>query len=181
MSINTIYNIGDTIMADLNKFFDAVAIQNKYCNQHGQIPKSSFIQHWHKLSNEEVEEIMVGCYEFMQIRKVANRRIAYQMKVVLDYINDNSQFHYNVANPNLKDEKILAKQYGKNFNKASTGKNIKTEFWILMMLFRELFNTEMGINIANADSDINNYELDWDGLDPEYETPTQFEKTFEFV
>ena len=165
----------------INKFFDIVQEQNRYCNHNGEIPRGTFINRWHNLTNNDVEDIICGAGEFMNIRNCKDRVLLQQMRRVAEYLLSNHQFHHNVCNPNLKDEKNLAREYGKNFTTVpDSGKKIKTEFFQMMMRFRELFNREMNIIIENKDSDIGVYDLDWDGLDPEWIAPTQFEKVFDY-
>jgi len=165
----------------ISKFFDIVQEQNRYCNHNGQIPRSTFINRWHSLTNGDVQAILVGATEFMGIRKVSDRTLLQQIRRVGEYLLSNQQFHSNVCNPSLKDEKNLVREYGKNFTTVpDSGKKIKTEFFQMMMRFRELYNREMNIIIENKDSDIGVYDLDWDGLDPEWIAPTQFEKVFDY-
>lgn len=165
----------------IDRFFDIVQEQNRYCNHNGQIPRSTFINRWHKLTNTDVENIIRGAGEFMTIRKSKDRVLLQQMSRVAEYLIDNQQFHTNVCNPSMREEKNLVREYGKNFTTVpDSGKKIKTEFFQMMMRFRELYNKEMNILIENKDSDIGVYDLDWDGLDPDWIAPTQFEKVFEF-
>lgn len=163
-------------------FFDVIAEQNKYNNHNGQIPRSSFINRWHNLTNEKVENIIKTAIVFKKQYNIKNKKFVDAVRSVSDYLLNNHQFHENVCNPSIKDEKNLMREYGKKFKiNPHSGKTIKSDFFWLMRIIAEMYNEQMGIPIENKDSDINKFPLDWDGLDPEWETPTAFERQFEFV
>lgn len=165
-----------------NDFFDVIAEQNKYNNHNGKIPRSTFINRWHDLTNEKVENIIKTAIVFKKEHNIKNKHFVEAVRRVSDYLLNNSQFHNNVCNPSIRDEKRLAREYGKKFKiNPYSGNSIKTDFFWLMRVIAEMFNEHMGIPIENQDSDINKFPLDWDGLDPEWETPTQFERCFDFA
>lgn len=164
-----------------NDFFDVIAEQNKYNNENGQIPKSTFINRWHGLTNEKVENIIKTAIVFKKKYNIKNKHFVEAVRRVSDYLLNNHQFHENVCNPSIRDEKRLAKEYGKKFKiNPYSGNTIKTDFFWLMRIIAEMYNEHMGIPIQNKDLDINSFPSDWDGLDPEWETPTMFERQFEF-
>jgi len=163
----------------LDNLFDIVAEQNRYNNHNGEIPNSSFIHRWHNLTNEQVIDLIQEAVHFMNNSSIKDPNLTAQMKRVGNYVLDNWQFHPNIANPSIKDEKVLLKRYGKSFNKCDNGRTIKSNFFRMVRLITEMFNKELGITIQNSDKDINCYPLDWDGLDPEWESPTQFERLYD--
>lgn len=166
---------------DWNDFFDVIADQNKYNNENGQIPRSTFINRWHNLTNEKVENIIKTAIVFKKQNNIKSKHFVDAVRRVSGYLLDNHQFHDNVCNPSIRDEKRLAKEYGKIFKiNPYSGNTIKKDFFWLMRIIAEMYNEHMGLPIQNKDSDINQFPSDWDGLDPEWETPTQFERVFEF-
>jgi len=161
-----------------NDYFDIVAEQNKYCNEHGQIPRNEFIQRWHTLTNGTVIRIMEQHCDFQNRMNAKDQQILNQVKTVYEYISKNADIHPNCANPSLKDEAVLKQQYGKSIMRTPTTRSIKTEFFQMMMLMREYYNFHMGVDIKNTDRDANSYLSNWDGLDPEH-PQTAFEQNFE--
>ena len=167
---------------DWDDFFDVIAEQNIYNNESGQIPRTTFINRWHDLNNDKVENIIKTAIVFKKENNIKNKNVVEAIRRVSDYLLNNSQFHSNVCNPTIKDEKNLARAYGKKFKiNPYSGNSIKSDFFWLMRLLAEMYNAHMGIPLENKDSDIGKYDEGWDGLDPEYKKPTPFEKVFDFA
>ncbi len=175
--------VSNIIHADWDDFLNVIAEQNIYNNENGRIPRSSFIQRWHKLNNAKMKNIIKSSIRFKQQYKIKNANLIHSVRAVSDYLLNNEDFHENVCNPSIKDEKNLKREYGKVFTiNPATGNSIKSDFWIFMRQIAEMYNKEAGVNISNSDSDINRYPPGWNGLDGGYEgPPTSFETQFELV
>lgn len=167
-------------MKALETFLDRVAEQNVYCNEHGQIPRNEFINRWHDLDNKTVRDSITGACDFMEEFKQKDAELEAQIRTVWNYINANQDKHPNCANPSLKDEAVLKKQYHKSILKTPTTRSIKTEFFRMMMLMRELYNRVSDIDIKNTDADKGKYLPNWDGLNPQH-PQNAFEQNFEEV
>ena len=164
-----------------NDYFDVISEQNKYNNENGQIPKSTFINRWHNLTNEKVENIIKTAIVFKKQNNIKDKNFIDAVRSVSGYLLDNQHIHENVCNPSIRDEKRLAREYGKKFKiNPYSGNTIKSDFFRLMRIIAEMYNAQMNLPIQNQNSDINQFPSGWDGLDPEWETPTQFERVFEF-
>ena len=167
-------------MKALETFLDRVAEQNQYCNEHGQIPRNEFINRWHDLDNKLVRDSITGACDFMDEFKQKDPDLESQIGTVWAYINKHQDKHENCANPSLKDEALLKQQYGKSILRTPTTRSIKTEFFQMMMLMRELYNRVSGIDIKNTDNDKGKYLPGWNGLDPAH-PQTAFEQNFEVM
>jgi hypothetical protein len=165
-------------MKAIEVFFDRVAEQNKWCNEHGQIPQNEFINRWHDLDNNLVRQSIEGACDFMDEFKQKDPDLEAQIRTVWNYINANQDKHPNCANPSLKDEAVLKRKYHKSIMRTATTRSIKTEFFRMMMLMRDMYNRVSGIGIKNTDGDRGRYLPDWDGLNPNH-PQNAFEKNFE--
>ena len=161
-------------------FLEVIAQQNKYNNEHGQIPRDVFINQWHSLTNEKLENIILTSLDFLGKNNIKNKELIESVQRVSEYLLNNRQFHHNVCNPSIRDEKNLMRQYGKKFKiNQWSGNTIKRDFFQTMRRVAEMYNAEMNIPIQNKDSDINKFPSGWDGLDPVWEEPTQFQQLFD--
>jgi hypothetical protein len=159
-------------------YFDIVAEQNQWCNEHGQIPQNEFINRWHDLNNRKIIRIMEQHCDFQNRMNARDQQILNQIDTVYTHIVKHSDKHDNCANPNLEDEAVLKKRYGKGIMRAPTTRSIRSEFFQMMMLMREYYNYHMNIPIRNITGDKGTFLPGWDGLDPEYPRDA-FEKNFE--
>lgn len=165
-------------MIPMDTFFNSVAEQNIYCNQYGEIPQNEFINRWHGLDNKTVRDTITGACDFMEEFKQSDPELESQIRTVWNYLNKNQDLHPNCVNPTLKDEAELKRRHGKSITKTPTTRTIKTEFFRMMMLMRELYNRVSGVEIRNTNADKDTYLPGWDGLDPKY-PQNAFEKNFE--
>jgi hypothetical protein len=116
--------------------------------------------------------------DFQNRMTAKDQQILNQIDTVYTHITKHSDKHDNCVNPNLKDEAVLKKKYGKSIMRTPTTRSIKSEFFRMMMLMREYYNHHMNIPIRNINADKDTFLPGWDGLDPEYPR-NAFEKNFE--
>ena len=129
---------------------------NEYINEHGQIPRNTFIQHWHQCDNDFWSLVFADAYN------VHEQSLMYEMPndtrelvdMCLERIDAHGHIHHNILNPSLEDEAGLPGAVKKMTNPKGYTKSTKHYFWQTMMRLREYYCWVNGIDLPNEDSSI---------------------------
>ena len=135
-------------MTKLTPFVEICNEMNDYINNHGQIPRSSFIKKWHDLDNDYFVDVL---HEAYTINNTTTHWFGNYLKrdieMLLEHMERYSHLHSNILNPHM----------GVDLPSAATkveNQSVKSVFWRTMMQLRESYCRVNGIDLPNDDSSI---------------------------